>query len=180
MEYAQEAGVGGDSEHPEEHPPSSSKERRIAVAQGHQRHPAHGQEGKVNSANFAITEFSEVRHRPTPNVFVGTSDRGMREGHKRDKQMMGEGTGTLYRIVVRSELSDRYAVAFEGMKMETKDGETILTGEVKDQPHLYGILDRINGLGLVLLSVRALPKDAHLSAERNREPKAMNWEVGGG
>jgi hypothetical protein len=42
--------------------------------------------------------------------------------------MMGEGTGTVYRIVVRSELSDRYAVAFEGMKMETKDGETILTG----------------------------------------------------
>jgi hypothetical protein len=104
----------------------------------------------------------------------------MREGHKRDKQMMREGTGTVYRIVVRSELSDRYALAFEGMKMETKDGETILTGEVKDQPHLYGILDRINGLGLVLLSVRALPKDAHLSAERNREPKAMNWEVGGG
>jgi hypothetical protein len=104
----------------------------------------------------------------------------MREGHKRDKQMMGEGTGTVYRIVVRSELSDRYAVAFEGMKMETKDGETILTGEVIDQPHLFGVLDRIHGLGLELLSVRALPEDAHPSAERNREPKAMNWEVGGG
>ena len=94
--------------------------------------------------------------------------------------MMGEGTGTVYRIVVRSELSDRYAVAFEGMKMETKEGETILTGEVIDQPHLFGILDRINALGLEFLSVRALPEDAHPSAERNREPKAMNWEVGGG
>ena len=85
--------------------------------------------------------------------------------------MMGEGTGTVYRIVVRSELSDRYAVAFEGMKIETKDGETILTGEIVDQPHLFGILDRINGLGLELLSVRALPEDAHPSAERNGEPK---------
>ena len=94
--------------------------------------------------------------------------------------MMGEGTGTVYRIVVRSELSDRYAVAFEGMQMETKDGETILTGEVIDQPHLFGILNRINGLGLELLSVRALPEDAHPSAERNRELKARNWEVGGG
>jgi hypothetical protein len=84
---------------------------------------------------------------------------------------MSEGTGTVYRIVVRSELSDRYAVAFEGMEMETKHGETILTGEVIDQPHLYGILDRINALGLELLSVRALPEDAHPSAERNREPK---------
>ena len=87
------------------------------------------------------------------------------------KQMIRKGTGTVYRIVVRSELSNRYAVAFEGMQMETKHGETILTGEVIDQPHLYGILDRINGLGLELLSVRALPEDAHPSAERNREPK---------
>jgi hypothetical protein len=85
--------------------------------------------------------------------------------------MMGEGTGTVYRIVVRSELSDRYAVAFDGMKIETKDGEMILTGEVIDQPHLFGILDRINCLGLELLSVRALPEDAHPSAERNGEPK---------
>jgi hypothetical protein len=38
----------------------------------------------------------------------------MRQGHK-DKHMMAKGTGTLYRIVVRSELSDRYAVAFEGV-----------------------------------------------------------------
>jgi len=60
---------------------------------------------------------------------------------------------TVYRIVVRSELSDRYASAFEGMRMETKDGQTILTGEIKDQPHLFGILERINALGLELLSV---------------------------
>ena len=72
-------------------------------------------------------------------------------------------TGKVYRIVVRSELSDRYAAAFEGMQIEAKDGETILTGEVIDQPHLHGILARINGLGLELLSVQALPEDAHPS-----------------
>jgi hypothetical protein len=87
------------------------------------------------------------------------------------KQMMRKSTGTLYRIVVRSELSDRYAVAFEGMEMETRNGDTILTGEVIDQPQLYGILDRINGLGLQLLSVQALPEDAHSSPEGNREPE---------
>jgi hypothetical protein len=84
--------------------------------------------------------------------------------------MRKKSTGTVYRIVVRSELSDRYAVAFEGMEMETKNGDTILTGEVIDQPHLYGILDRINGLGLKLISVQALPEDVHPSAERKREP----------
>ena len=71
--------------------------------------------------------------------------------------------GKVYRIVVRSELSDRFAAAFEGMQIEAKDGETILTGEVIDQPHLHGILARINGLGLELLSVQAMPEDAHLS-----------------
>ena len=87
------------------------------------------------------------------------------------KQTMRKGTGAVYRIVVRSELSERYAVAFEGMEMDTKDGHTILTGEIIDQPHLFGILDRINGLGLNLLSVQALPEDAHPSLGGIREPE---------
>ena len=78
---------------------------------------------------------------------------------------------TVYRIVVRSELGERYAVAFEGMEMDTKSGQTVLTGEITDQPHLYGIIDRINGLGLELLSVQALPDDAHHSAGGNRVPE---------
>jgi hypothetical protein len=76
----------------------------------------------------------------------------------------------VYRIVVRSELSDRYACAFEGMRMETEDGQTILIGEVVDQPHLFGVLDRLNGLGLELLSVQAMPDEDHTSPERDRGP----------
>ena len=74
-------------------------------------------------------------------------------------------TANVYRIVVQSELSDRYASAFEGMQMEAKNGQTILTGEVKDQPHLFGILERLNSLGLELLSVQAFSEDAHPIAE---------------
>jgi len=66
--------------------------------------------------------------------------------------------GRAYRIVVRSELSERYAAAFEEMEMETNSGLTVLTGKIIDQPHLYGILERINGLGLELLSVECLPE----------------------
>ena len=79
--------------------------------------------------------------------------------------MRKKGTSKVYRIVVRGELSDRYASAFEGMQMEAKNGQTILTGEVKDQPHLFGILDRLNSLGLELLSVQAFSEDAHPIAE---------------
>jgi hypothetical protein len=86
------------------------------------------------------------------------------------KQKMRKGTGTLYRIVVRSELSNRYAAAFEGMEMETNNGDTVLTGEIIDQPHLYGILDRINGLGLQLLSVQTLQEGTHPGAQRKRGP----------
>jgi hypothetical protein len=75
-----------------------------------------------------------------------------------------------YCIAVRSELSDRYASAFEGMRMESKVGRTILTGEVKDQPHLFGILHRLNGLGMELLSVQAMPDEDHSSSARDRQP----------
>lgn len=68
-------------------------------------------------------------------------------------------TNAVYRIVVRDELSERYAEAFEGMKMETKYGQTVLTGVVKDQPHLHGILDRINSLGLQLVSVEDMSEE---------------------
>ena len=79
---------------------------------------------------------------------------------------MRRGTGRVYRIVVRRELSNVYAVAFEGMAMEARDGDTVLTGRVIDQPQLYGILERINGLGLELLSVEALSDDARENREQ--------------
>jgi hypothetical protein len=80
----------------------------------------------------------------------------------------------VYRIVVREELSDRYAVAFEGMQMEMEDGQTILTGEVLDQRHLHSILDRIGDLGLRLLSVQALPDDGLPNADGERELQAAS------
>jgi hypothetical protein len=79
--------------------------------------------------------------------------------------MRKKGKGTVYRIVVRSELTDRYASAFEGMEIETNNGQTILTEEVKDQPHLFGILDRLNSLGMDLLSVQTLSEEPRPIAE---------------
>ena len=70
------------------------------------------------------------------------------------KQRIPMGTKTVYRIEVGGELSERYAEAFEGMEMETKSGRTVLAGEVSDDPHLQGILDRISALGLKLVSVQ--------------------------
>jgi hypothetical protein len=67
---------------------------------------------------------------------------------------------------VRYELSERYAGAFEGMRMERRGGNTLLTGEIIDQPHLHGILDRLNGLGLELMRVEILQEGVRHSNHR--------------
>jgi hypothetical protein len=79
----------------------------------------------------------------------------------------------LYRIVVESELDDGHASASEGMRMETREGQTILTGEIKDQPHLFGILDRLNGLGLELLGV----EPAGRGLRKGLRAEAMNFAL---
>lgn len=65
----------------------------------------------------------------------------------------------LYEFRVKGHLGDGSAKLFDGFKFECiMDGEegnaqTILTGPVKDQSALFGILFRIRDLGLDLVSV---------------------------
>jgi hypothetical protein len=65
---------------------------------------------------------------------------------------------TIYRIVVRGELSHRYLPAFEGMTLVAGDGETAITGPVVDQAQLHGLVDRVGDLGLELISVNPTPE----------------------
>ena len=58
-----------------------------------------------------------------------------------------------YRIVVRGRLSGRFASAFTGMALEPGDGTTALVGPVADQSQLFGLLERVQSLGLELLRV---------------------------
>ena len=58
-----------------------------------------------------------------------------------------------YRIVVRGRLSERLGSAFAGMSLEPQDGATALVGVVSDQSHLFGLLERVQALGLELLRV---------------------------
>jgi hypothetical protein len=60
---------------------------------------------------------------------------------------------TRYRIAVRGRLTKHLGSAFEGFAMEPGDEQTVLIGEIRDQAHLYGVLDRIRNLGLELVSV---------------------------
>ena len=62
-------------------------------------------------------------------------------------------TGGRYRIVLRGRLSERFESAFDGMMLEPGAGQTVLVGEVRDQAHLYGLLDRLRDFGIDLVAV---------------------------
>jgi len=61
---------------------------------------------------------------------------------------------THYEITVRGRLSDTLIAAFGGLTAESSATETVLSGEIADQAALYGVLERIESLGLELLDVR--------------------------
>ena len=74
-------------------------------------------------------------------------------------------TPSRYRIIMRGRLGDHFASAFDGMTLEPGPDQTVLTGEIRDQAHLYGLLDRLRDFGIELLAVE--PADA---AERGSQP----------
>jgi hypothetical protein len=65
-------------------------------------------------------------------------------------------TAAAYRLVVRGELDDRFAYLFQGMKLESVCGTTVLSGDVVDQAMLYGLIERIEDLGLELLEIQQI------------------------
>jgi hypothetical protein len=66
-------------------------------------------------------------------------------------------TGSRYRIVFRGRLGERFGSAFDGMVLEPGQGQSALVGEVRDQAHLYGLLDQLRDFGIDLVAVEPEP-----------------------
>ncbi len=63
----------------------------------------------------------------------------------------------IYEIKIAGYLEDRWTDWFEGLTfMHESDGTTTLSGPIKDQTALRGILNHISDLGLVLISVQSV------------------------
>jgi hypothetical protein len=61
---------------------------------------------------------------------------------------------TFYTIRVKSHLDSNSADWFAGLTITNdQNGEAVLTGYLLDQAALFGVLNRINNLGLELISV---------------------------
>lgn len=59
-----------------------------------------------------------------------------------------------YEIRVAGYLTDRWAEWFEGMTIRNLPcGQTVLRGTLVDQAALFGLLNKIQGLNLTLVSV---------------------------
>jgi hypothetical protein len=63
-----------------------------------------------------------------------------------------------YRIQVKGSLDLKWEDWFDGFQITYTNGDTQLTGSVPDQAALHGILGKINGLGLILISVIRFPQ----------------------
>lgn len=66
--------------------------------------------------------------------------------------------GQDYEFVLRGEIGDRFALLFEGLRLERRPGLTVLTGDVLDQAHLHGVIERIGELGFELVSVNPVKR----------------------
>ena len=60
-----------------------------------------------------------------------------------------------YRIVLRGRLSESFESAFDGMTLEHGPNRTVLTGDVRDQAQLYGLIGQLQEFGIELLAVES-------------------------
>jgi hypothetical protein len=58
-----------------------------------------------------------------------------------------------YRLVVRGELSDRFAGVYAGMPLYPAPGQTVIVGAMADQDQLHGVLHRLSDFGIELISL---------------------------
>ena len=78
---------------------------------------------------------------------------------------------TRYRIQVQGCLPDGVVQEFPGMKVRTGTRLTTVCGPLPDTAALYGLIARLEALGLALVTVRSLPdEDAHDAAPGPSSP----------
>lgn len=58
-----------------------------------------------------------------------------------------------YRVVIRGRLGEHLASAFGYLELDSRPGQTTLTGTFADQAQLHRLLDQLRDLGIHLISV---------------------------
>ncbi len=66
-------------------------------------------------------------------------------------------------IIVQGHLDTKWKNWFEGMVISYEGPNTMLSGNIKDEAHLHGILNQIRDLNLKLISVNPAGRNIHNS-----------------
>ncbi len=75
-------------------------------------------------------------------------------GSRRIESSRASSSGAFYEIRVRGYLNNSWSDWMEGLAVEpAENGETVISGPVRDQAALFGILNRLASLNVTLLSV---------------------------
>ena len=61
--------------------------------------------------------------------------------------------GNIYEIRVKGRVDSRWFRCYEGLGVTYQAGDTILSGPIRDQSALHGVLERVRDLNLVLISL---------------------------
>jgi hypothetical protein len=70
------------------------------------------------------------------------------------QSMEGQTSGHMrYRVVVGGRFGKHLASAFGHLEVDSRPGQTTLTGTFADQAQLHGLLDQLRDLGIYLISV---------------------------
>ena len=67
--------------------------------------------------------------------------------------MTADARGQTYELVLRGEIGDHFKVLFGDLSLTRGRGHTVLTGPIRDQAQLHGFMERIQDLGIELVSV---------------------------
>ena len=57
------------------------------------------------------------------------------------------------KITIQGHLDNKWKTSFEGLNINYEGDNTIITGNLKDEAHMHGILNKIRDLNLKLISV---------------------------
>lgn len=71
-------------------------------------------------------------------------------------------------LVIQDHLDEKWKDWFEGMEITYKGDNTVITGNLKDEAHMHGILNKIRDLNLKIISINPAENQNYKNVINNK------------